>query len=314
MTAHELIESYVAAVAVQLPRKQRNDVAYELRALLQEELQAKADAIGCPADAAMATELLKAFGPPDAVAARYLPTITIIDPADGRKFLHATVIGLAVIWGVGLLLRLRQPLDSGWDLLNVLGQWCTATVIPSLWWPGVLVVFFGIAAWVRRQWPHTAEWKPLGADHIQGGRAGIAMALVGMVLGIYILSEPRWVLDVLWGGRAAPVAYQALTYTDSFLQGPALYLFTLVLLNIPFFARLAIQGRWTPTLRSTETALSLCTCAAMAWAVVDGPIFMTANSDAVTKFLLLLLTGYTLLHLGIQVHRSVKPAPSQQLF
>ena len=313
MTANELIESYVAAVAVQLPRKQRNDVAFELRALLHEELQAKADAAGCPADAIMVTELLRAFGPPDEVAARYLPTLTIIDPADGRKFLHATIIGLAVIWGVGLLLRLRQPLDSGWDLLNVLGHWWTATVIPSLWWPGVLVVFFGIAAWVRRKWPHIADWKPLAADHIQGGRAGIVMALVGMVLGLYILSEPRWVLEVVWGGHAAPVAYQALTYTDSFLQGPALYLFALILLNIPFFTALVIQGRWTDTLRSTETALSLCICAAMAWAVVDGPIFMASSSDAMAKFLMVLIIGYTLIHLAIQTHRSVKPAPSQQI-
>lgn len=314
MTAHELIEAYVKAVAVQLPRKQRNDVAFELRALLQEELQAKADDAGSPPSAAMATAMLQAFGAPDEVAARYMPTLTIIDPSDGRKFLHASVVGLAVIWGVGLLKLLRQPLESGWDLLNVLGSWWTASVLPSFWWPGVLVVFFGLAAWVRRQWPHTADWKPRASDRIQGGRAGIAMAIAGMVLGLYLLAEPRRVLDVLWGGQAAPLAYQALTYTDTFLQGPALYLFTLIVLNIPFFAIVAIQGRWTPTLRTTETVLSVFTCAAMAWAVTGGPIFMASYSDAVAKFFMVLIIGFTLLYLGLQVLRSVKPAPSQPLY
>ncbi len=113
MTANDLIESYVADVAVRLPRKQRNDVAFELRALLQEELQAKADAAGQGVDVRMATEMLRAFGHPGDVAARYLPTLTIIDPADGRKFLHASVIGLALIWVLGFAMRLRQPIDSG---------------------------------------------------------------------------------------------------------------------------------------------------------------------------------------------------------
>ena len=39
MNANDVIECYVNEVAVQLPRAQRNDVAFELRALLQEELQ-----------------------------------------------------------------------------------------------------------------------------------------------------------------------------------------------------------------------------------------------------------------------------------
>src|SRR5262249_18639896 len=82
MNANELIESYVTDVAVRLPRKQRNDVAFELRELLTEELQAKAEATGRDADAAMATELLQAFGRPVDVAARYRPTLTVIDPAD----------------------------------------------------------------------------------------------------------------------------------------------------------------------------------------------------------------------------------------
>src|SRR5947209_4777111 len=107
MNAKDVIESYVTDVAVRLPRKQRNDVAFELRALLNEELQAKAEAAGHVSDAAdavdaaIATELVQSWGQPREVAARYRPTLTVIDPADGPTFLRATVIGLAVIWCLG---------------------------------------------------------------------------------------------------------------------------------------------------------------------------------------------------------------------
>ena len=144
MNANDVIESYVTDVAVQLPRKQRNDVAFELRALINEELQDRGEAAGRGVDAAMATEFLQGFGHPDDVAARYRPALTIIDPADGHSFLRVTVIGLAIIWCLGLLQRLGQPIGSAGDVLNLLGQWWTGTAIPSLWWPGVLVVWFGL--------------------------------------------------------------------------------------------------------------------------------------------------------------------------
>lgn len=309
MNANDLIESYVTDVAVQLPRKQRNDVAFELRALLNEELQAKAEAAGRGADAAMATELLRAFGRPGDVAARYRPTLTIIDPADGPRFLRAAVIGLAVIWCMGLLMSLR-PIDSGWDLLTVLGQWWVGTVIPSLWWPGVLVVYFGVASWVHRRWPQTSEWKPRAGDLSHGSRAGMVMGLVGIVCGIFVLTDPRWLLDVFWGGRAAPAAYEALTYTDTFLQRQAPWLLVLLMLNIPLFIAVIVKGRQSALMQRLEGGLSLVLCAVMAWTVLDGPVFLAPSSDRTVKFFLVLIVAFTLIYIGIKMHRSVRPTPS----
>ena len=158
MNANDVIESYVNDVALRLPRRHRNDVAFELRTLIDEGLQDQAEASGRAVDAAMATRFLQAFGRPEDVAARYRPTLTIIDPADGRTFLRATVIGLAIIWCLGLLERLQQPIGSGAELLGVIAQWWLGTVVASLWWPGVLVVYFGLAAWVHRRWPNTTVW------------------------------------------------------------------------------------------------------------------------------------------------------------
>jgi hypothetical protein len=312
LSANHLIEAYVADVAVRLPRKQRNDVAFELRALLQEELQAKAEAAGRATDDAMAMDLLRGFGRPEDVAARYRPTLTIIDPSDGRSFLFATAVGLLLIWSLGLLTALRETAQGDGWLLNVLSHWWNGTVLSSPWWPGVLVVGYAWSAWVRRRWPQASTWTPRPADRIVGGRAAMAMGLIGILCGVAILIDPRRILDVVWGGNAAPVAYTALTYTDSFLQGPAFVLLALIAVNIPLFIAVMAKGRWSPALRRIETAFGLATCAAMLWAVADGPIFLSEHSDQTAKVLMAAIVALTLIYYAVRAYRRVNPNPGAQ--
>lgn len=310
MNANQIIESYVTDVAVQLPRKQRNDVAFELRALINEALQDKAEDAGRPVDAAMAIEFLRAFGRPAEVAARYRPTLTIIDPADGRSFLLATVVGMAIIWGLGLLQVLLQP-ENAAGFLGKIGQWLGGTVVGSLWWPGMLVVGYGMAAWARRRSPQTSDWKPRSDDLTPGSRAGMAMGLIGVVIGILVLIDPRWILDFFWRGGAAPAAYEALTYTDAFLrwQGPCVL--ALLVLNIPLFIAVIVSGRWSVMLQRASDALSLAMSALLAWVVLDGPVLSTPIADKTAKSLLVLTIAFTLIGMGIQWYRRVSPAPNR---
>jgi hypothetical protein len=310
VNANDVIEAYVTDVAVRLPRRQRNDVAFELRALLHEGLQARAGDEGRAADAAMATEFVRAFGHPADVAARYLPTLTIIDPADGHAFLRATIVGLALIWGLGLLTRLLQPVEPGQGLLVVLGQWWGGTVIASLWWPGLLVVGFGLAAWFRRRSPRGPEWHPRAGDRVRGGRAALALGLAGIVCGLGVLLDPRWLLDVFYGGRAAAAAYRALTYTERFRTHEAPILLALVVLNIPLLLAVMARGRWSPGLRGLERGLALATCAALVWTALDGPVFLTPASDQTFKTALVLIVVFTLAGIGVSTLRSVRPAPN----
>jgi hypothetical protein len=313
MNANDVIESYVTDVALLLPRRQRNDVAFELRALIDEGLHDRAEAEGRAIDVVMATDFLQAFGRPRDVAARYRPALTIIDPADGHRFLRATVIGLAIIWCLGLLERLEQPIGSGAELLGVIAQWWLGTVVASLWWPGVMVAGFGTAAWVRRRWPNAAAWTPRSRDRLQGGRVGTAMALVGMLCGTYVLLDPRVVLDTVWNGRAALVAYEALTYTETFLQRQAPWVLATLLLNIAVFMVVIAMGRWSAVMRRIETGLSLITCALLAWTVLDGPVFMSGRSDGTAKFLLALIVAYTLIHFAVKAYRRIRPMPDRRL-
>lgn len=311
MNANDVIESYVTDVAVQLPRKQRNDVAFELHALIEEGLQDKAEAAGRAVDAAMAVEFLRAFGRPAEVAARYRPTLTVIDPADGRAFVLWTVIGLAIIWSLGLLQALLQPIGSA-GFLGMFGQWWVGTVVPSLWWPGMLVVGFGASAWTHRRWPQTSEWKPRSGDLTLGSRAGMVMGLAGIAFGIFVLMDPHWVLDFFWGGRAAPAAYQALTYTDTFLQRQAPWLLVLLVLNIPLFIAVTVRGRWSAVMRRIETGLGLATYAVMAWTILDGPVFMASSSDRTAKFFMALIIAFTLIAIAVKLYRNVRPTPNRQ--
>jgi len=313
MNANDVIECYVKDVALLLPRKQRNDVAFELRALLAEELHARSASAGRPADADMAVLLVRAFGSPAEVASRYRPMVTIIDPTDGRVFARASIIGVSIIWCLGLIASFQHPIASGWDLLTVFGHWWMGTVIPSMWWPGVLVACFGLTAWARRTWPRSDAWKPRPADRIQGGTGARVLALIGVILGLSALIEPRWVLDIFWGGRAAPAAYEALTYTDTFRQRQAPWVFVLVSLNIPMFIALIINGRWSPMLRRAEVILSLALCAVLAWVVLDGPVFNTQASDQTFKLALVLIILMVIIDFGVRAWRRVKPSPTMPI-
>src|SRR5215470_4119368 len=97
MQANDVIEMYVDDTVRLLPKRQRNDVATELRNLLNEELCARAAELGCPADEVLAMSLVQSYGRPNEVAARYQPAWTIIDPADSRSFVRAAIIGAGVL-------------------------------------------------------------------------------------------------------------------------------------------------------------------------------------------------------------------------
>lgn len=309
MNANEVIETYISDVAERLPRRQRNDVAFELRALLVEELQARAEASGRSVDAAMATDFLQGFGRPEDIAARYRPTLTIIDPADGHAFLRATVIGMAVIWCAGLL-RLWEQFEAGGNLLNLTSQWLVGVVVGSLWWPGVLVAGYGMAASARRRRSQPAAWQPKPRDRLMGGRTTQVLGILGIVIGVTLLINPTWILDFFWNGRAAPAAYQALTYSETFLQRQAPLLLALLILNIPMLLVAIALGRRTKTMQRIETGLSLATCALMLWTALDGPVLMAPASDSFARTAIALIAAWILLDFAYRAYQRVTPAPA----
>ena len=147
MHATEVIETYIDDTVRLLPRRQRDDVATELRSLLNEELHARAQESGRPPDESLALSLVRGYGHPNEVAARYQPPWTIIDPADSTSFVRAAIIGAGALVVLSALSRLRPSRPGTADNLVKIG---------ILAWLGLLVVAFGAKNWIRWRWPARA--------------------------------------------------------------------------------------------------------------------------------------------------------------
>ena len=194
MRTHDVIESYVRDVARFLPRDKRNDVAMELRALLHDELAAKAEAADRAPDRALAMELLGDFGRPAQVAARYQPRSPLVDPEDNHNFIIWTIVGV-----VGISVLERDPAP---DVMH---------------WIGILFVVFALIGWARRRQPAgTFAWRPRAQEKpAHGGRWLALLAAVGLIvfpLTMYLSPQGFW--DTVTHGKGVS---GGLLLTDEFL-------------------------------------------------------------------------------------------------
>ncbi|WP_140908958.1 hypothetical protein [Cognatiluteimonas lumbrici] len=189
MDVHDVIESYVRDVARLLPRDKRNDVAMELRALLHDELEAKAGMAGRPPDRRMAMELLAGFGRPAEVATRYQPRNSLIDPADNHNFAIWTVVGILALAVLGH--------DRSAD----------AQFLGALHWVGIMFVVFALIGWGRRRQPEGRfSWRPRAQDMpAHGGRwpaLASALGLCVFPLAMYLSPQGFWDAATLGKGVA----------------------------------------------------------------------------------------------------------------
>lgn len=181
MDVNGVIESYVRDVAACLPRARRDDVAFELRALLHEELAARAQAAGRVADKALAIALLKDFGRPADAAQRYHARPALVAAADTHHFL-IWALGGAVVLGVHSALN-RDAID-----LDAL----------FLQWLGLLLLCFALAGWMRRRRPEVFRWKPRhGPEWMPRGLSALSLVAF-LVFPVFMYAAPvefaRWLL------------------------------------------------------------------------------------------------------------------------
>ena len=298
MDAQTVIESYVRDVTQQLRRKDRADVALELRALLTEELAARA--AGAPADEAMAIERVRSFGAPGEVAARYRPATPLLDAADTRPFLIAAALGALVITtGVTIAPSAAAHPHQATD----------AATGAFLGWLGFLVLVFATRSWARRHWPALVAWKP--RDPNRASRFG-SVALIGViVLGVVCYGSPTWVAAQITGG-SIPHWMANVAYTADFQATRLPWLLALWVGQGVLMAWIAYEGRWRPVTRRLEAGLNLAVALALIWFLADGPVFQTAATDHTAKAWLAPIALLMLLFAGWQISMLTRAPPTIQ--
>lgn len=301
MTPNELIEAYVDDVVRMLHRKQRNDVGVELRTLLGDELQAHADAAGCPADVHMTMDLLRRFGRPEDVAARYRqPGYPIIEAADAATFVRLSAIGMVAVWILGLVATFRH--GGG---LEKLAHWWMSYGLAAFWWPGFLVVCSGIASWVRRRYPVVDEWIPSSIDRDRINRWAWIIAIAFWVPGMIWLTAPAQYAEQLTGGRLAREFYDSLAYDASFSRVRLPLLLALLTIQLAFYAGIVAQGRWRKVTRRIDIALGAAITGVLIWSIAAGRIFRGEASDEITRGIIALIAVIVVWDLGTKLYREL---------
>ena len=130
-----LIDKYIAEIGKHLPRKQRADIEAEIRSTLEDMLEERNQAKGAvlsasqskdPADEATVMELLKEYGSPREVAAKYKTHQYLIGPRLFPLFERVIWIVFAIVAGaslIGLGVGLAKTSLTGPAFVSTLGEW-----------------------------------------------------------------------------------------------------------------------------------------------------------------------------------------------
>jgi hypothetical protein len=291
MHSSEVIETYIDDTVRLLPWRQRDDVAAELRSLLNEELHARAQESGRPPDEPLALSLVRDYGRPNEVAARYQPPWVIIDPADSTSFLRAAIFGAGTLVLLGAISkRLPSPSRDADNLVT----------IGILVWLGLLVVAFGAKNWIRRRWPAAGLWEPRDRD--RANRVGTAVVVPLATLCIIFYSAPTWVLDQISGGRF-DTSWAA--YTADFQRWRLPCFIGLLAGLLALLSFVAIQGRWRRLTRRINIGLNMALACLVVLFAVDGDILQSSQVDQITRNALALVGAIYLPSVGVQLYGEI---------
>lgn len=299
MTPDTVVEAYVDDVARRLPRAKRNDVALELTALLRDELAGKAEMSGRAADAAMATELVQAFGSPEDVAERYRPAgFTIIPATRSMKFAALAFGGVALQWLVTLPAALGK--EPGRELV-ALGSWWLSHGIGALWWPGFMVSAAIVAGWVRHRWPpaQKAVWRPRDRDSIN--RTLWVISSLAAAVGIALVVGAPWIF-----ANYLPKAAPAFQFDRDFLPVGGAIVVVMWTLTALHGSIVFVEGRYRPLTRNLDIALAALWAVTLWWLVLGPRIFVMDVSNEAAKGWMSLVALYVVFDLGWKIYRFVQ--------
>lgn len=290
MNAYDMIARYAQAVAWRLPYRMRADVTAELKALLTEELDAKAG----PAapDPAMARELLVAFGAPAEAAINYHMPEPVIDPRDSRLFGKLVMIFMTALFILTVGVSLSEP-DANATTAAAIVEEAKALGLKIL---GAMLIVFWLVAFIRRRSPKRS-WSPQALPPLRDSeavnRSLNALAVAFWTAGLAVLAiGPAAVMIAVSDGAAPQPLREAFAYDNAFATERAPFLWTLLAAAIAVKAWQVILNRRGRAMRILEAALTLALSAALFRIVLAGDVFAAEPANQYMKLTMALTGGW----------------------
>ena len=167
----ELVERYLQAVGRYLPEARRADILSELGGNLREEMEDRAERQGQPLSEEEQAEVLRRYGQPVAVAARYSSAPPLIGaeiaPFYWFTLRRVTPLVVAIVVFAQVVVWVTLP-GSSHDVLSLIGSLVQSLF--SFWATATLV--FALVDWIRRRAPgaFVQRWDPLKLPPLRNER------------------------------------------------------------------------------------------------------------------------------------------------
>jgi hypothetical protein len=310
MDTSALIASYTNDVARRLPRKLRNEVGLELRALLTDQVNAAAADAGRAPDSELALRVLKNFGRPDEVAARYhhAREFNVIEPAHAPVFVKLAAFCVLAQWALTLPRVFSSSLTFG--------DWWLGWGAGALWWVGLLTVWFGVAGWIQRRspidphsfvrpWTHYIVWVPTrdwlpGHDVNLYAGAKVIVPLVS-VLTVFFISPATFLNYVLPGNVDTSWA----RYDADFQRWLLTPLIALMAARLALFTLAVVDERLRARTEPVRLGLWIAFVGLLVWSAARWDIFASVFTDALFKAWLSIFLLVNCLQIYTEIRRAL---------
>lgn len=309
----DIIDRYVHAVGQYLPHHLRADVEAELRSLLAESVEEKARAGGVDAGEDLAAAVVREFGSPKEVAARYAPDPQyLIGPRLYPIYVVAVKVMLPVLAALVVVLavvgRFQEPGEppSLAVLVRATGRFLWSALVNL----GIMTLVFALVERAIRQDASAGKaFDPASLPRVDDpdtisyfGRIFALYAIVILALAFNFF--PGWVALFVFHGSESTV-YPLLT--------PAFSRY-LPLLNawwvLAFVLNLAVlrDGRWRRATRWADVALEVANAVILLLIVTGPPVF---THDVLVKLVLQCFVAVSAIKAGVGLYRLLRRRPAE---
>ncbi|MCB8925541.1 MAG: hypothetical protein H6652_07935 [Ardenticatenaceae bacterium] len=261
MNSNEMIDRYVNEVGENLPRKMRADIEMELRSLLLDALEERAEAEPSAKETAA---FLQEFGSPETIAAQYRPAESLIGPKLFPTYkvvvtITVSIIGVLHLLFLGLALWSSNGADWLDKVLNLIASFGRSAVLNA----GIVTLIFAIIERtmgdsLRLPEKNEIVWDPFSLppvkdpDRIKRGEL-IAGIFFGLLFLVWMNFFPEWLgvvsIDEEGSGFWVLVTAEFMALIPWFSAS--------LLLDVVLKTAVLIQGRWNRITRVIEIGTTI---------------------------------------------------------